>query len=391
MKNQRIAVVVFSSYPFDSRVRREAETLYEAGMEVDVICVQMNGQAKKELVNGITVNRVNVNRSRTNKFSYLKEYALFIFTAFFKLTLHHLKRKYQTVHIHNMPDILVISALIPKLFGAKIVLDIHDIMPEFYMRKYQVLEKHKMILLLKLLEKLSVKFSNYVITASPFFRDKLVKRSANSDRCEVIYNLPDIGNSHNKFKINHNNNGKFKIIYPGTISEIHGVDIAIKAIKLAKEDSKYPIELHIYGLGPKDECDRLHELKKRLNLEENVFFHDIVPTEQLKTILQTMDVGLVPKKGGVFAEDAISTKLFEFAMAGLPAVVSKTKSDQIFFDDSMVMFFEPENERQLADCILKLKDDPYLRKSLSIKANSIFKTVNWDNHKIEFVNIFKKL
>ena len=35
-----------------------------------------------------------------------------------------------------MPDFLIFTAVIPKLLGAKVVLDMHDLMPEVYMAKY---------------------------------------------------------------------------------------------------------------------------------------------------------------------------------------------------------------------------------------------------------------
>ena len=40
------------------------------------------------------------------------------------------------IHVHSVPDFLVFAALVPKLLGARIILDIHDILPEFYASKF---------------------------------------------------------------------------------------------------------------------------------------------------------------------------------------------------------------------------------------------------------------
>ena len=53
--------------------------------------------------------------------------------------------------------------LIPKLFGAKIILDIHDIVPEFYMSKFNAKEKSVFYKLLLFVEKISCMFSDQVI------------------------------------------------------------------------------------------------------------------------------------------------------------------------------------------------------------------------------------
>ena len=72
------------------------------------------------------------------------------------LALH---RRYELVHVTSPPDVIVFAALVPKLLGAKIILDIHDIGPELYMRKLGVSKDKIMICCLRLLEKVSAKFS----------------------------------------------------------------------------------------------------------------------------------------------------------------------------------------------------------------------------------------
>lgn len=388
----RIAMVVFSHFPSDTRVLREAEALVEAGISMDVICLRGEGQPSRERVNGINVYRIHLERKRAGKLRYLWEYAYFFIAAFIRLSLLHTIKGYRIIHAHNLPDILVFTALFPKMTGSKVILDIHDLMPEFYARKYGIPESHWIIKGIQYLERISAKFANHVVTASPFFRKSLIERSSTPEECTTILNLPDPKYFYSINTVdNSRKNGNFRIIYPGTLGEIHGVDIAIKAIKRITEESDIGIEFHIYGRGAVKERNRLIIMTKELNLGDFVYFHMGVPIDKLAAVLKSMDVGVVTKRDGVHAQDAISTKLFEFAEVGLPAVVSRTKSDSLYFNDSMVMFFEPENEKDLSDCIIRLYKNPELRKSLSKEAKKLSEQLNWETEKMKLRGIYEHI
>ncbi len=385
----KIAMVVFSHYPLDVRVRREAEALAAAGICVDVICLRGDGEADCHRINGVTAHRISLKRKRAGKMRYLWEYGCFLILSFLRLSLLHFRNRYKIVHIHNLPDILVLSALVPKLTGAKIILDMHESMPEFYMRKFGISQNRWMIRIIKLAEKFSVNFADHVIAATPFIKEKLVGRAVHSDKCTVILNLPDIRYFRGSSSRAHRADGTFNVIYPGTLSEIHGVDVAIRAMKLVCREISASIRFHIYGSGSAEAS--LKQLVKSLQLEEVVFFHPLVPLEKLAEILEVMDAGIVPKRDGLFSGEAISTKLFDFAATGIPGIVSRTRGDSLFFDDSMVLFFEPENAWELADCILRLYRNPGLRLRLAANAKTVIRKMNWEILKQDLYRIYETL
>jgi len=116
LRGKRVAVVVFSHYPSDPRPRRAAEALAQLGMKVEVISLRQNDQEPlRETFNGINILRVPLKHWRGGRFSYAFQYGSFILAAFFLLAFRSLSRRYSLVHVHNMPDVLVFSALIPKL------------------------------------------------------------------------------------------------------------------------------------------------------------------------------------------------------------------------------------------------------------------------------------
>jgi glycosyltransferase involved in cell wall biosynthesis len=238
--------------------------------------------------------------------------------------------------------------------------------------------------------------------ATPFLRSTVIQRSAVPRKCSTILNLPDP--RYFKFK-NHSadraitskascgfrDSSRFRIIYPGSLSFLHGVDIAIKAMQWVKPEPSLTCELHIYGYGSDTQINQLKELVDQLNLHNRVFFHPTVFAKELVEIIHTMDAGLVPKRDGVFIGEALSSKLFEFAALGIPTIVSRTVGDNFFFDDSMVLFFEPENEKDLAGCIIQLARDRSLRQRLVHNAGSVPNKINWNLMKRELYDIYAGL
>ena len=124
-------IIAYTFYEIDYRVRRYAESLVERGDHIDVISLRREDQESEGILNGVNIHRI---QKRSYNEKSILDYVLRIMTFFTKssiiLLLRHLKRDYKLIHIHNVPDFLVFTGLIPKLLGAKIILDIHDILPE---------------------------------------------------------------------------------------------------------------------------------------------------------------------------------------------------------------------------------------------------------------------
>ncbi len=386
----RIAVVVFSSFPRDVRVRREVEALVEGGYDVDVVCLRSEAEKSKERIGGATVYRLRVSRSRSTRLNYALEYAAFASRALLRVGRLHLTRRYRVVHCHNLPDLLVVSALVPRLTGARVVLDIHDLMPEFYMRKYGLAATTLSVRALKATELLSARFAHHVLVASPYKREKMVGRSVGPEKCTAVLNLPDLRYFANGPRCERDET-EFRMVYPGSLNELHGADVAIRAVKIVKSRTNIPLHFHIMGDGSEDECSRTMALVRELGLDDCVHFEETVPLEEYVRVLARMDIGVVPKRGGVFADLAMSTKLMEFAAAGLPAVVSRTKADTYFLDDTMATFFEPGDAEALAAGIVKLCRDPDYGRRVAANAKAVTERVNWDQEKAKLLDVYRRL
>ena len=139
-----VGMLVHGFYPRDPRVRREAEALAEVGYGVRVVCLRAPKQLGKqqeprhEKTNGVHIHRLPLSRNRGGMLRYFFEYIGLIILGAWKLTLLHLKNPFQIVHIHNMPDLLILAGSIPKWMGAKLILDLHDPMTEVYASTYRL-------------------------------------------------------------------------------------------------------------------------------------------------------------------------------------------------------------------------------------------------------------
>jgi glycosyltransferase involved in cell wall biosynthesis len=71
-------------------------------------------------------------------------------------------------------------------------------------------------------------------------------------------------------------------------------------------------------------------------------------------------LGVVPKRADSFGNEAYSTKIMEFMSLGVPVIVSETKIDRYYFDDSVVRFFQSGNSDALADAMLEVMRGPAL-------------------------------
>src|SRR5262249_61380885 len=147
--------------PAEPRPRRAAEALVQEGMHVELVCLRRSEEeASREIVNGVDVRRLPLRRRRGGATVYLAQYAAFILVTFVLLVARSLRRRFDLVHVHNMPDVLVFSALVPKLLGAKVILDLHDPMPELLVTIFSLEPGSPAVGLLQRLERCSIPFAH---------------------------------------------------------------------------------------------------------------------------------------------------------------------------------------------------------------------------------------
>jgi glycosyltransferase involved in cell wall biosynthesis len=385
-------MVVHARYPIgEPRVEREARSLVSRGYSVDVICLRYEGESATAIEDNVRVYRLPVKRHRNSGvWVQFWEYLAFFALAFLKLSLLDRTRRYKTVQVHNLPDFLVFAALVPKLRGAKVVLDLHDLMPEFYAARFQRSLCSLPVRLIRLQEHWSCRFADHVITVTELWRRTLLDRGVPSRKVSVVMNVADSNIfNRNARRAPPRTSGEFRMIYHGNLTHRYGVDLAVRAV--ARIRKQIPnIHLLIHGGGPL--LAALRRQAADLGLDGAVTFSTTqVPTPELPSLIDTADIGIVPYRPDVFTDGILPTKLMEYVAMGLPVIAARTACIASYFDEDMVTFFPPGDDEALADCIRKLYDDP-ARRALMVEQSQAFLCLhNWDTESAAYVALVDRL
>ena len=384
----RVAMVSYSFYETDNRVLRYASTLAKRGDHVDVFALRREGKPAEEVMEGVHVHRLQGRvLNEKSQLSYAWRISQFLVRAAIQVSRFDLRERYDILHIHSVPDFMVLTGMVPKLRGTPVVLDIHDILPEFYASKFDSGKQSRLFKALVGVERISCRFASHVIIANDIWRDRLLSRSLSPDKCSVVLNSPDrsiftrSGNGHPK-------NGKFLMLYPGSLNWHQGIDIAIRAF--AKISKLAPqAEFHIYGDGPSK--PDLLKLVQELGVERQVKMPSARSLREIARIMETANLGIVPKRKDNFGNEAFSTKILEFMAMGVPVVVADTMIDKFYFDDSTVKFFRSGETDDLARCMIEMIENPVQRQQQVQNANRFVETVDWNAKQNEYLELIDRL
>ncbi|HLX68471.1 MAG TPA: glycosyltransferase [Verrucomicrobiae bacterium] len=387
--HKRIGMITHSIYASDNRVRRYAESLAGRGDVVDVFSLKRDAtQPDLEIINGVNVHRVQqrAGKNEKNLSAFFFPLLRFWIVSSSGLTRKHLRKRYHLVHVHNLPDFLVFAAWLPRISGTRIILDIHDVVPEFYASKFHLAANSPGVKILKLMEWASAAFAHHVIISNHLWYKKFILRSAPETKCSVYVNNVDQTMFYRRTDVV--KNGKVVVMFPGGLQWHQGLDLGIRALATVRK--KVPqAEFHIYGDG--NMKDELMALAKELDLTEHVRFFNPLPTPQIAEVMATADLGIVPKRADSFGNEAYSTKIMEFMSLGVPVVVSNTKIDRYYFNDNVVRFFESGDHQALAEAMLDVLCRKGLRDGLVEHGLTYAVANSWDTKKVDYLELVDSL
>jgi glycosyltransferase involved in cell wall biosynthesis len=385
---KRVCMVSHSVYRSDMRVMRYAEALAQRGDHVDVLGVQGSRDEKVERVGNVNVYNLQLRpaKKERSKISFLVPLLRFLCSASAWIAREHARRPYDLLHIHNVPDFLVFAAVWPKIAGAKVILDIHDIVPEFYASKFHVRENSLPIFLLKSVERASAKMADRVIISNHLWLEKFASRTGANGKCSVFINNVDGKIFHPRARTRQDD--KKIVIFPGGLQWHQGLDIAIRAFEKVRRAIPHA-EFHIYGDGNMKET--LLSLSGDLGLKEAVRFFDPLPVHKIARIMAEADLGVVPKRADSFGNEAYSTKIMEFMSTGVPVVVSNTRIDRFYFSDSVVRFFESGNSDALAEAMIDVLGNSELAHRMVKNGQEYARSHSWERRQGEYLRLVDTL
>ena len=366
-------MLAYAHYINDARIKNYVRTLEDHGHHVDVIALQCDGEAAIEERRSGTIFRIMAKYQGKSSLRYIWSYLKFFLKSALLLARRSVRHRYDVIHVHNMPNALVFAGIFPKALGAKLMLDVHDLMTVNYMAKFNAKENSLPVCALRIEQRLSSMFADRVFCADHNQQDYLAEHcGVPREKSTVLMNLPNV----ELFRpLTRGKKGEgFRIVYHGTIAYRLGIDLIIRA--MASVTERIPAELWIYGAG--DYLPEALALSSQLGLEEKVHFsRTFFPVEQIPEMVCGMDLGIIGNRRNLACDKyMLPVKLLEYVYLGVPVVAPRLDVIARYFDETMVRFYEPENVEQMADAIVELFHKRDMRERQAHAASKFYENNN---------------
>lgn len=391
----KVLMLVENNIPIDPRVWNEANTLRKSGYKVTIIALKKRGQENREIINEVTVYRVpaleifdkQVPRTAgpfgrllghiKSFIGYVMEYFYFSTVSFFLSFYVLVKEGFDVVHAHNPPDTLFLVGGFYKIFGKKFVFDHHDLSPELYRSRFNC-NRNFISRVLEIFEIMSIKCSDVTIATNESYKDIEIRRAGiDPEKVFIVRNGPDL----NRARLRPRDAGLEKLnktilAYCGEMGPQDGVDYLLRAIRiLAFEIGRTDFFCVIIGRG--DALEDLKRLSRELRIEDFVRFTGYIPDEDMYRYLSTADICVDPDPSSPLNDVSTWMKVMEYMTLGKPIVAFDLKETRFSARDS-ALYVEPNNETEFARAIVRLMDDPGMRKKLGdCGRERILNELNW--------------
>lgn len=379
-----VAILVQEYYPSDVRVRKEVRALLEMGCSIDLFCLKGENESSFEIIDGVRVQRTSISKKRGSKLRYILEYFIFFIRAYIWMNKIIAVKKIDVVHIHTLPDFLVFAARPAKRKGAKLILDMHEITPEFFMSKYNIELDNVIIKLLIVIERKSLQYADYVITVNKQLQERFLSRAKIKNEISIVMNTvnDDIFPRLPKTK-----KEKFIAIYHGTLSRYYDFDFAIKAIsKISSQLGNF--EFHIYGLGAIYQ-EVLTSVSK-LNLQHIVFVHGKAEHSLIPEILSHANLGILPIKKDIMSDLSFSNKIAEYIHCEIPVLTSELSGVTDYFPSDTIYYYKEGDEKDFIDKFTGIINNYEKSQDTASRAYALYQKINWDVMKKRLQQLYEK-
>lgn len=381
-------MIAYTHYRSDPRVIRAAEAALSAGYQVDFLALRQPKDPPVEMVRGVKVWHLDQLRYRGGKhFQYLFAYLMFFWRCFWKSTALHFKHRYQVIHVNNMPDFLVFSTLIPRIFGAKVILDIHDPMPNTFSSKFRGGEKGFFFRILLWQELLSAWYSSRTVTVhDPVKYGVLVKHGLAAESIHVVANFPDTELF--ACRDSYPTDGPVRLVFHGTILERSGLRSLVLALAQVKQRDQ--IRAKIIGEG--DFSATLHQLIAELGLQDMVEFDNkIYPVHEIPKRIADCNVGVIPLVISSITNHALPLKLLEYIAMGLPVLSVRSAAINHYFNDDDCLFYDWDKPESLAALLDRIAVDRELLIKYHRRSVALRERFAWSVEKAKYIAMLYEL
>ncbi len=388
----RTCHVAYAYFPADPRIRREVDALRGAGHDVDVICLRGEDEVGVESIGGARITRIPLRARRGGRLRYAFQYAVFFALSSLELFRLHRRNPVQIVHVHSLPDFQVFCATPLKFRGVRVILDLHEALPEIVAARFRPGIGRLLVRLAQIAERFSVLFADQVITVNDTIGQLVVQRARPRHDAVVVMNSPDLGvlriGEVGALKRQLGLDSDPAIVYVGGINPERDLTTLLRAVSSLRD--RRPIQVVIAGYGDPEYVRSLRETADKLPSAHPVLFLPRIPQEQVLTYVALSSLGVISYAESPLTEVAIPTKVFEYAATKKPMAIVRLRALVDLFGHA-AEFFRPGDERDLASAIERILADPTRAEQLVDNALDILRKCSWEIMRRRLLSTYERL
>jgi glycosyltransferase involved in cell wall biosynthesis len=383
-----ICMLLHGGFPMEVRVAAEVRAAVAAGFDVDVLALRRPGEPAYEVAEGARVFRLPVSHEHgSGVLQVMREYLGFTFLAGVKALQLTLRRRYGIVQVHNPPDFLLAAAIVPRLLGSRVILDVHDLASDMFEMRFEgrrgvgVGDR-----LLRTLERYAVRNVDAVLTVHEPYRQELIVRGARPEDVTVVLNtlddrvLPPLDGVEET--------EEFRVVYHGTVTPHYGVGLLIGAG--AHVVGSIPnLRLEIYGEG--DALEGVLARARELGIADRLTSQRILPQREVLRSIRGAAAGVVPNLPTRLNRFALSTKLFEYVALGIPVVCADLPTIRSYFSSDEVLYFRAGDSTALARALRIVAEDPDAAAARADAARARYAEYTWAKNERRYVDLVERL
>ncbi len=282
-------------------------------------------------------------------------------------------------HLHD-PELMPIGIKLKKL-GKKVIFDAHEDLPMQLLAKpylYNIIKK-PISKIIALYESYACKKFDYVVSATPYIRDKFLKITQSID----INNYPIIDELSNNVMWEDRKN---QVCYVGVIAKIRGSIENIEAMTYVGGETNLKLAGMIYEGGFRK---KLEESKGW----DRVEFVGRLDREGVRLLLEESKIGLVTLYPTVNYVDALPVKMFEYMLAGIPVIASDFQILQdIITKEKCGLCVDPLDPKAIGEAIEYLSGHDDVAKRMGENGkNAVLERYNWGIEEKKLFEIYERL
>uniref|UniRef100_UPI00404878AD glycosyltransferase family 4 protein n=1 Tax=Aliarcobacter sp. TaxID=2321116 RepID=UPI00404878AD len=363
----------------ESRVLKETNSILNHNIASKVYIASLHAddlEEEKIYKDNLILNRFKLSSRKLSKNLFVQ--VLKYFEFIYRVTLFYRKKDIKMINIHAIA-LLPLGILLKYLYGAKLVYDTHELETET--DGENGLRKK----LAKFMEKSLIKKSDLIFVVSENIAD-WYKNEYDIQRPVVVKNAPRLidAKKTNHFRENLGiKDESIIVLYQGGLSKGRGVDLLLEAFKKRKDDK---VVIVFMGYGELEQ-----EIKTARDEQNNIFFHPAVAPEIVLDYTSSADLGIHMIQNTCLNHYyCMPNKLFEYAMAGLPVIVSNMKEMRELvekYDMGIVVFDDKiESMNNAIDKILELDI-----KQMKQNARRCAEENSWEEQEIKMINEYERV